>query len=173
MADTTKVLDTAEVEKTEPSKSENHSLETLAFLINVDRLEYLRKQTEKELDELKTRQNHVRTLHKLIKAINAATDSKGNLDFTKDEELKKKIKEAKELGVELKDDKFKYTKEERDRLIENIRMSVEDFNVQNDMQIQSISRFTNERYESYQLTRNILKPLHEDKLNKARSSAGR
>jgi hypothetical protein len=40
------------------------------------------------------------------------------------------------------------------------------------MQIQTISRFTNERYETYQMARSILRPLHEDKQRKAREISG-
>jgi hypothetical protein len=83
------------------------------------------------------------------------------------------LKQAKEYGVDLKDDKFKFNKEERERLIENIRLTIDDCNVLNDMQLQTITRLTTERYESYQLARSIMKPLHEDKTNKARAIAGR
>jgi len=75
------------------------------------------------------------------------------------------------METAVKDDKFKYNKDERDRLVENIRMTIEDLNVKNDMQLQTITRLTNERYESYQMARSILKPLHDDKINKAHAMA--
>lgn len=149
------------------------SLESLILLINTERLQNLKDQTAKELKELKERQEKVRRLHELLSAINAATDEKGKFDCSKNKELKKLLAEAKELGVDIKEGKFSYTKEERDRLVENVRMAVEDYNVENEMQIQAISRLTNERYESYQMARSILKPLHEDKQRKAREIAGR
>ncbi|MFQ5729195.1 MAG: hypothetical protein ACE5GN_02400, partial [Waddliaceae bacterium] len=128
--------------------------------------------TDKELKELKERQAKVAELHKVLKAINAATDANGKIDCSKNDELKKLLKKAKELGADVKDDKFKYNKEERDRLVENVRMSIEDLNVQNDMQLQTVSRLTNERYESYQMARSILKPLHEAKISHARGIKG-
>lgn len=149
------------------------TLETLVMLINTERLKYLQETTDKELNELKDRQQDVRTLHKVMKAINGATDEKGNLDISKNQDLQKLMKEAKDLGIDIKDGKNKYNKEERDRLVENLKMGVEDLNVQNEMQLQKVNRLTNERYESYQLARTILKPLHDDKLSKARAIAGR
>ncbi len=157
----------------EKTEVHNMTIETLVMLINTERLKYLQDTTDKELAELKDRQQDVRTLHKVMKAINQSTDDKGNLDISKNAELKKHLKEAKQLGIDIKEEKTKYNKEERDRLVENLKMGVEDLNVQNEMQLQKINRLTNERYESYQLARTILKPLHDDKLNKARAIAGR
>lgn len=160
--------------KTEQGEDLNHlSLESLALLINTARLKQLENKITKELLELKKRQDGVVFLHKLIKTINTATNDKGEFDCTSNEDLKKFLNEAKEHGVDIKENKFKYTKDERDRLLENIRMTVEDNNVLNDMQLQSVTRLTNERYESYQMARAIMKPLHDDKINKARSITGR
>ena len=66
-----------------------------------------------------------------------------------------------------------FSREERDGSVENIRITADDINVMNDMQLQTISRLTNERYESYQMARSILKPLHDDKLRKAREISGK
>lgn len=149
------------------------SLEQLVLLINTERLNQLKDKTQKELKELKERQQKVRELHKLLRSINEATDGTGKLDFAKDKELKDLIKKAKEHGVEIDGSKTKYSKEERERLLENIRVAVEDLNVENEMQMQTLSRLTSERYETYQMARSILKPLHEDKLRKAREISGK
>lgn len=150
----------------------NLSLEALVLLINTERLKYLQENTRKEFTSLKERQEKVAELHKLLKAVNGATDSNGKLDCSNNDELKQLLEKAKELGVDVKDGKFKFNREERNRLVENIRMTVEDLNVQNDMQLQTISRLTNERYESYQMARSILKPLHDAKTSHARGMRG-
>jgi hypothetical protein len=152
---------------------DNLSLEALILLINTEHLKNLRDRTRQELSELKTRQEKVRTLHQLLRSINTATDDKGKLDCTNNQEIKDLLQKAKELGVAVKDGKVKYSKDERDRLVENIRIAADDYNVENDMQLQNVSRLTNERYESYQMARSILKPLHEDKLRKAREMSAR
>jgi hypothetical protein len=150
----------------------NLSLEALILLINTERLKHLQDKTEKEFTTLKERQEKVAELHKILKAVNAATDSKGELDISTNEDLKNLLTKAKELGVDVKSDMNKFNREERDRLVENVRMTVEDLNVQNDMQLQTISRLTNERYESYQMARSILKPLHDAKTSFARGMRG-
>ncbi len=146
----------------------NLSLEALVLLINTERLHHLHNKTHKEFKELKDRQDKVAQLHQLLKKINTQTTDNGEFDCTSNKELQQLIAKAKEIGVEIKDGKFKYTKGERDRLVENIRMTVEDLNVMNDMQLQTINRLTNERYESYQMARSILKPLHETKMQMAK-----
>ena len=74
------------------------------------------------------------------------------------------LKEAKNLGVQCKDGQHKFTKEERDRLVENIRLTADDMNVKNEMQLQTVNRLTNERFECFQLAKSIFRPLHESKL---------
>lgn len=155
-----------------PSLGSNLSLEALVLLINSERLKNLENKITSEFIELKKRQDEVSFLHKLIKTINTATTN-DEFDCSNNQELQDCLAKAKEHGVDLKEGKFKYNKEERERLIENIRMTADDNNVLNDMQLQTITRLTTERYESYQLARSIMKPMHEDKVNKARAIAGR
>jgi hypothetical protein len=150
----------------------NLSLDALVLLLNKQRLEHLSKQSRKEFETLKERQGKVSKLNKLLKAINSNTNDKGEFNCNENQDLINMLNEARE-EVDIKTGKTAFNKDERDRLVENIRLSIEDYNVQNDMQLQTITRLTNERYESYQLARSILKPLHEDKLNKARAIQGR
>lgn len=149
------------------------SLETLIMLIHTERLKTLKDQTASEFTELRERQAKVRQLHDSMKAINQATTPTGELNLKDKPELVQLLSKSKEHGAEVTEGKNKYNKDERDRLIENLRMTIEDLNVQNDMQLQTVQRLTNERYESFQLARSILKPLHDDKQNKARQMAGR
>lgn len=160
-------------EPKDPKDTKNMSVETLVLLLTAERLHKLEDDSRNQLDELRKRQEKVTFLHKLMKTINTATGNKGDVDFTSLTELKEMLVKAKELGVDLDENKMTYNNDERERLVENLRMTVEDFNVQNDMQLQMISRMTNERYESYQLARSILKPLHDDKVSKARQISGR
>ena len=175
MAEDTKVSEIINqaIKKSAQENPNSYSLETLALLINADRLKYLENKVLNEFVELKKRQDKVTFLHKLIKTINTATNQKGEFDCSDNADMKALLEKAKDYGVELKDGKFKYTKDEKERLIENVRMTIDDYNVLNDMQLQTITRLTNERYESYQMARSIMKPLHDDKINKARAIAGR
>lgn len=156
---------------TPPDKS-GLSLESIALLVNAERLNYLEKKISTEFKELKKRQDEVTFLHKLIKKINTVTSNE-QFDCSENKELQELLVTAKEYGVDLQEDKYQYNKDERERLLDNIRLTADDNNVLNDMQLQTITRLTTERYESYQLARSIMKPLHEDKTNKARSISGR
>jgi hypothetical protein len=156
-----------------PDLPDQMSLETLVLLINTERLKNLQDSTANEFKELKERQDKVRKLHELLQNINRETSEKGELSLKNKTELIDGMKQLKDHGISLKDDKLSYSRDERERLIENIKMTIEDLNVQNDMQLQKITRLTNERYESYQMARSILKPLHDDKHNKARAMSGR
>lgn len=148
------------------------SLDSLILLLNTEKLAQLKVSTKKELDDLKKRQAKVKRLHEIQRAVNKGTDEKGKLDASKDSALQALLKEASDLGVEIKQGKASFTKEERDRLVDNIRMAAEDLNVENDLQIQQISRLTNERYESYQMARGILEPLARAKQSAAKGIAG-
>ncbi|HEV8052207.1 MAG TPA: hypothetical protein VGP47_06915, partial [Parachlamydiaceae bacterium] len=92
-----------------PAGASNLSLESLALLINVERLKHLEKKIGSEFLELKKRQDEVSFLHKLIKTINTATANE-EFDCTDNQELKDLLVKAKECGVDLKEGKFKYNK---------------------------------------------------------------
>lgn len=154
-------------EGTNPNR--NLSLEALVLLINTERLKTLNDKTIKEFKELKERQAKVRELHEILRQINSHTSENDELDLKKTPELLEFLKKGKEHGLTIDEKKHHYKKDERDRLVSNFNMLIQDLNVQNDMQLQTTSRLTNERYESYQMARSILKPLHEDKINKARA----
>lgn len=156
------------------AKDHRHlSLESMTLLITSHRLHKLESDSRRELSELRERQKKVTFLHKLTKTLHSATTSKGELDHSQlppDQlkEVKEMMKHAKELGVALNEEKLKYNNEERERLIENIRMTIEDHNIENEMQLQLITRLTNERYEAYQMANRILKPIHDAKINQTR-----
>ncbi len=164
---------TTEVNDSGSTDPKNLSLESMILLLTAERLHRLEDDSRKQMDELRKRQEQVSFLHKLMKTINTATGNTGTVDLSPYPELVDMLKKAKEMGVELDENKTSYNNDERERLVENLRMTVEDLNVQNDMQLQVISRMTNERYESYQMARAILKPLHDAKLSNARYIAGR
>ncbi len=164
--------------KTSQKDPKTMSHESLSLLITTDRLHKLENDSRRELSELKARQKKISFLYKLTKTLHASTSTKGELDHSnlpgeQLADLKEMMKEAKELGAELNEDKLKYNNDERERLIENIRMTIEDLNVQNEMQFQMVARLTNERYESLQFARLIFKPGHDAKMSSARAMGGR
>ncbi len=174
------------------------TIEQLTDLMILKKLGQLKEDFASKGKELKTRQDKVRWLHDLMQRMNKRINKEtGEIDLThpkideatgelkegesvdddKDLEnllvLRRMMKEAaNDRGYEI-EAKGKYNKDERERMTDSLRMICDDLNLQNDMQLQDLNQLINERYEVYQLARAILKPLHEDKLHKARAMSGR
>src|SRR5262245_26427898 len=131
---------------TEIEQEKDLSLQDLIYLVNRQQIDQIDQKLRKEFSEVQERNAEVRYLHGLLKAINTATDSKGNLDISKSPELQAMIKEASEkYGLDLPVGKTQFTGQERERMVENIRMTCEDLNTQSELQLQTISRLNNER----------------------------
>ncbi|MCB1135457.1 MAG: hypothetical protein KDK78_04225 [Chlamydiia bacterium] len=169
------VNDCADIELLDVDESAEGELglEELTLLMTTQHVTDLEDKIKKEFEELKERQAQVRYLHKLLKLINAQGDGKNGFDANKDPELRQLLDQAEVLGIELPSKRYIFDASERQRLVENIRMTCEDLNMQNELQMQTITRLTNERYETHQMARAIQRPLHEAKVNKARGIAGR
>lgn len=153
------------------------SVETLSVVIATQGVRKLEERIRNEFMELRERQAKVQLLHKLQKHINAISDDEGGFDCSNDPELQELIQQAEEMGVPIPgkkdgENKLSFTPEEKRAYMENIKMTVDDLQLLNDLQLQKISNLTNRRYEYYQMARSILRPLHEDKINKARKIAG-
>ena len=166
------------VKGTNPKNNKDMELEQLVFLLT-ERLNQLQQKSTDEFKELKNRQDEVVQMHKIMKVINSNTNDNSELSYDVTHELVQHLKDAQEkFGIDIqggtiKDGKIYYSKDQRERLIDNIRMTIDDHNTKNDMQMQTVTRLINERYESYQMARAILKPIHDDKMSKARAISGR
>jgi len=143
-------------------------LEELALIIQTTRLKKIEAQLQAKINEVKKRQATVKELHEILSRINSSCDSKGKFDIKKNPELKKMIQRAKDLGIDIKSGKVTWNSDEKDRLVENVRMKCEDHNSANQMDLQDSQMMMNRRFEIYELTKSIMKPLHDDKINKAR-----
>lgn len=173
-------------------------IEQITHLLILQKLSKLKDEFASKGMELKQRQDKVRWIHDLMQRLNKRVDKEtGEIDLTHkkidektgelkagesaegDEELqsllelRRKLKEAsQDHGYEIKA-QGSYSKDERERMIDNLRMVCDDLNLQNDLQLQDLNQLVNERYEVYQMARAVFKPLHDDKLHKARSISGR
>lgn len=123
---------------------------------------YIDKKCIEEFEKVEKNKNDVKALHELRQEINKNTNSKGELDLNNPRGIEL-IKKAKELGIVFKDKngKLSFTKEEREYLIEAIEMTIKDLNIQSQLQMQTLSRLTNLRYEFHQLARLIEKRIDE------------
>jgi len=166
-----KILRTAGIDEGEIDVS-NLSLEALVLLINLERLGDLQDSTYELLEEIKDRQELVSRLRDLLKALHNAMDENGEINLEEHPELRELVEEFAEYGIEIDPEKGTLNSLEADRLIANIQMTIDDTNMQNDMQLQTVSRLTNERYQCYQMAKSIMKPLHDAKMSKARKVSG-
>lgn len=163
------------VKNSKPIDDKNLSLEQLVVLVNTDRVRFLEAKSRGELTTLKDRYAQVRSLNELRKRVNNAlsTGPNATLDLSKDPVTKELLDKAKSAGIPVIDGKNVYVKEEAERLLDNIKMTIEDLNVQNDLQMQQISRLQNEHHESFQLAMSIMRPLHQAKSSAARGIGGK
>lgn len=141
------------------------SLENLLIGIHNKNLNRIKLDSIEEYKALNKRQEEVAFLHKLIGAINAATNDKGEVDLT-NTELVDLLAKAKEMGINMPDMKFKdnkLTNTQRDQLISTIRMTVDDENTLIELHMQKISNLNYELHESYQWMRTHIKALDDIK----------
>lgn len=102
-------------------------------------------------------------LNELLKAINTQTDAKGNFEV-KDDETRKLIQRAKALGANIPE-KTKFTRDERDNLLSNVKMTASKFELEMRLATSDASEVMAQRNQVYQI-------LHTNtKSNKEVSSA--
>lgn len=142
---------------------EEQSLETLLWMIRAGHLETLTKKSKEGFQKAAESQKVVAELYDCIKAINRATKGQDSLDISKDDALKTILKRANELECEIELEKMTYTKEERERLLENIRMTVDEKNTDNDLHIQEMTRNYTGQNEMFNLLKSSFGKLDDIK----------
>lgn len=182
----------------EVNPEDDTELQTMAKALVTQRLTNLKNRGLTEVQQLKDRQQRIRLMHSMLRAINESSDENG-VDFKKNAEFEKLREKAKELmqagnalvaeadrlekegrkaeakalreeGSEMQEvaqvlgaesSKEIYSKDEKDKLVENLRMTCEDLNTVNQLQTQTVSRLNNELHESLLIGRDIMKRVHE------------
>lgn len=152
---------------------EGESLENALFLVQSEKIHYLGGKIVSTLEQLHLRQQEVRRLQEIIASLNQKVSESGTLSIEENSNEHKLLEEAQTLGAKISTFHGVFNPQQYDRLIENIKMSVEGLNVQNEMDLQDVTRLQNEQYNLYQLVKSIHRPLDEDKRNKARAAGGR
>lgn len=149
------------------------TIQQLMLLLMNERIDTLGTQSAKELKELTERQRTVTELNNVKAAINAETNKDdSSLTVNADTELAGLLKRAEEIGVKMPKIEGTFDAEERRRLVDNLNMTLDDLNTKNDMQLQMVTRYTNERYEAYQMGRTIIKAPDDAVKSSARRIAG-
>lgn len=88
--------------------------------------------------EINQRQDKMRLINDIIAEINNLTDEKNGLDISQNADLLEKLQVARQLGVKIKEEQVKFSAIERDRLIENLHLSGDSWNKENQHQTQKM-----------------------------------
>lgn len=164
-----------EIDKTEDKENvkPSYSLETLALLVNKQRVDQLEEKLRTQFKDLKKRQEEIKALQSLVRTLNAATDENETLDLDKSAEAKE-LYEVVGKRFDLKlPEKTKFNGPARERMIENIKMAIDERNLENDLLMNTIQQLNSERNESFQLANKIIKTLHDAKMRQTQALSGR
>lgn len=108
--------------------------------------------------KIKKRTDDIETLTNLAGKINSES---GKIDWSKDEEMKKLVERARELGVDIPEGKYTWTEDEKKLLKENIQMRKDNFEKITQLERTDMQRYLQEATHCHQARSNILKLLKE------------
>ena len=163
------------IDKTEDKENvkPSYSLETLALLVNKQRVDELEGKLKTHFKDLKKLQEEIKALQSLVRTLNAATDDNENLDLDKSAEAKE-LYELMDKRFDLKlPNKTKFNGSARERMVDNIKMAIDERNLENDLLMNTIQQLNSERNESFQLANKIVKTLHDAKMRQTQALSGR
>ena len=103
---------------------------------------------KEKIDELAAqtsqRQDRMRLINDIIADINSLTDDKQCLDITNHPKLQEKLRVAKELGVNINIEKVKFDNLSRDRLVQNLHLTADNWDKENKSQTQKMEIYIKE-----------------------------
>lgn len=124
-------VDPNEVDGAKPVEADDWKNHSLFTLFNLLRLEAISNAENKaKLSYAKVREVHDKNkaLTKLLEIITTKSDNNGAFE-AKDDETKRLLAQAKQIGVTVDDKKTKYTKDERDSLVRGIELQSRNLDV--------------------------------------------
>jgi hypothetical protein len=107
---------------------------------------------------IKDRTDQIDVLTLLLSKMNS---EKGAIDWTNNEEMKALIQKAKAIGVDIPDDKYKWSEEEKKLLKENIQMRKDSMEKITQLERTDMQRYLQEASQCHQARSNVLKLLKE------------
>lgn len=108
--------------------------------------------------KIKARTDQVEVLTKLIGKLNLID---GKVDWSKDEEMKALIQQARAIGVEIPENKYSWSKDEKRYLLENIQMRKDTMEKMTQLERTDMQRYMQEASHCHQARSNILKLMKE------------
>lgn len=142
----------------EPSSEKQESLSRMMYLLTLRRQNELLAQSKEGIAEIQEKGRKVSQVNAASQAINACES--GALDLTNNLELQEALKKAKDAGADIKLDKMKYTPEERNRLLENLRTTTDTLNMQTQTEMQS-ANLLSQVFDCWTAARPLIKTEHD------------
>jgi hypothetical protein len=159
----------------------NYTLDRLLKLFRLSRTTQIHSQYRDELKELTKRQAEVRFLTNLRRVILQSKGKNNGFDANS-ADFKDLLAKAKEPGNEeflqllnevgIVEGQDYYSEDDKNNLLESVRLVVEQLNTLSDMQVQMVTRLEAEINETYQMLMAIYKPLHNAITSMARAIKG-
>ncbi|MFA6915932.1 MAG: hypothetical protein WC222_06010 [Parachlamydiales bacterium] len=138
------------------------SLEGILIGVHNQNLKNIKDKSVAEYAAVSKRQAEVTFLHKLIAAMNMATNKDGEIDFENNTELNEMMDKAKKMGVKIPEGaKGKFTNSQRESFVSSIRDTIKDETTLIEMIMQKITNLNYELHESYQWMRSHSKTLFD------------
>lgn len=107
---------------------------------------------------IKERTDNVDALTLFVSKINS---EKGNIDWSKNEELKQLVDKARALGVDIPAGKYQWTEEEKKLLKENVQMRKDSMEKITQLERTDMQRYLQEASQCHQARSNVLKLMKE------------
>lgn len=130
-----------------------------AFLLHIMHVMALKEKVNKEIASLRDRQEKIKYIHEVMQDINNTMDDKGNLDITKNEELKQKFKDLKDLGVKFPEGKEVFNVSECKRVQENLQNKVDDMSSEDSTQMRKIQNYYTESEQSIMIVKHTMSSM--------------
>lgn len=105
---------------------------------------------------IEERVEQVKFVHALMRDIRNAQKEDDSLDITQNVDLQNKLKKMKEFGIDIRDDKTKFSPLESKRLIENLNSAATDWDTDNNIWINEVQKYYKESEQSILIAKNVL-----------------
>ncbi len=115
--------------------------------------------------EVKQRQQKIKFAQEIMQELNNSIDGNGKLDISQKPELLEKLRVAKEMGINIPVDKSTFSSDEKDRLMQNLGLSVDAWDKENKQDTQKMQIYLDESNRYLTLATQAMK--YEDKPKRA------
>lgn len=158
----------AKAQKTREISGDGIALQTLTYMVLTEHIEELSKDIKSELDKVKKGQDKVVALNTLLQTLNSLTPVNNSptdrkFDMVQAPGIGEMLAQAEKMGVKLPPglENSQWDNETRERLTENINLTIKNLNMASEMQMQKVNRLMSEQDHARKLLASVMKNLHE------------